>query len=578
MSKKLLKVISIGISVWLVLGLGDFILAAEKLTPDEWNRLSWQDKIKAKKVIVRVSDYDYPYTWMEEKNLDVSVTTLREKIHSGDLTTPLQWYNVALFETLHPDVYIKPVSFYPWQKEAISNLTAMMAAGNAPSVFRTRGADVAITSGYAADITDLLKDWDQTAYLKENYWGLWKRAAWYNGRCYGILFPCICHPGLYYRKDRFKEAGIFNEKGESAPPENWTWNDLREISKKLADPKRKKWGISIRLIRMLNSSINLITEYANTIGYPITSMSLGESWVIPDKSGKYTWRFGYIPQIAKAIKFFHDMRWEDNSLLYGPLDGTDDSKEFIAGRTAMYYYQAVRDVFMDAVFRPHKFGEEVESKDIEGCCLTPTSSYGIKLNNLFDDPIMFDPTISKEQLKAAFDWACWNRCGEGYILNLRNSVILDKGGIKVSAYQCWQALTTPYKVEFPSDVKMMLENVKKQSPEEYWRVVKKSEEKVSIPTPTEYGLRIDPAGLMNIVEMEIGLLLKENLTMDDIKAEMEKTGEKINRKILNYKIKGDKEKFKAYVAALDEFYKKNFPKWYNSKEYKEYMEEYWKVW
>jgi len=576
MSKKLLKGISIGIGVSLLLVvMGSFAFAAKELTPDEWSKLSWQDKIKAKKVVIR--DHLWTSDWMEEKNLPTDVTGVREKIHSGDLGTPLNWYNVALFEILHPNVYIKPIHFEPWHKEAITQLTAMIAAGNAPSVYNVRAPSLAVAKGLTADITDLVKNWDQWSHLTENYFGIWKISSWVGGRCYSLMGNRITCSGMTYRKDWFKKAGIFDEEGIPGPSKDWTWNDLREIAKKITNPKQKRWGMGVRMILNISSAYDMGLSYAVSHGYPLPCDKVGESWVIPDKSGKYTWKFGYIPQIAEGIKFIHDMRWEDKSILYGPVDGTSIIGDWNAGRIGIRPYGAVWDAFYDPLLHPHKYDPVVESKDIIGCTLAPKGPYGVKLNDNIICSYWFDSTLNKEQLKAAFDWAAWNLCGKGWINRLRN--FADTSSIKANLSFLYNIYTNPYKVELPSDVKKVVDELSKDVPEQWKRVWKRGvQETPYIMSPLDYGLRIDPGGLTILVQMRNGLLLQENLTMDNIKAEMEKTAKKINRKILNYKVKGDKEKLKAYVTALDEFYKKNFPKWYNSKEYKEYMEEYWKVW
>jgi len=68
----------------------------------------------------------------------------------------------------------------------------------------------------------------------------------------------------------------------------------------------------------------------------------------------------------------------------------------------------------------------------------------------------------------------------------------------------------------------------------------------------------------------------KDVTLDKIKEMMEESAETINKKLLNYKIKGDKEKFKAYFKAMDDFYKENYPEFYGSKGYEENFVSYFK--
>ena len=50
-------------------------------------------------------------------------------------------------------------------------------------------------------------------------------------------------PGLVYNKDMFIEAGIVDENGEPAVPK--TWEEVREIAKKLTDTKKQVYGIAL---------------------------------------------------------------------------------------------------------------------------------------------------------------------------------------------------------------------------------------------------------------------------------------------------------------------------------------------
>jgi len=584
MSNKLLRWVSIGTGVCLLLVLvGSIAFAAKKeLTPLEWSYLKWQDKLKYKTVVIR--DFMWTRDWTEEENLPTDATSVREKIHTGDLDTPYDWENLALFETKYPKVYIKPcVDIGMSSREAIQNFTAAMAAGNAPSIYAAADPAAAITEGLAADITDLVtKEW-QDRYLTDNpqYRDLWKTGSWYNGRCYGILGPHIEPAAITYRTDWFRKAGIFNKEGEGGPPEDWTWKDFRDICKKLTNPKEKKFAIGLLTGGHVFANYCLITLYAVEHGWPMTCNDrLTPAWIMPDKTGKYVYRAGVIKPIIDALKFFNEMRWEDNSLLLEP--NANPKTQFNAMRTAMYYKGEFAMVAINPISTPHKYSPTETTEDILRATLPPTAEYGLQPNIMFDAPILFDASLSKEELKAAFDWACWNTFGTGFInLKYRNAQQY-KAGIKPAVgWLFYDAYAMPYKTGISSMFGEILDEVSAEYPttrKVFKELFEKSASLPIIPYSSHYGLKVENSGEIQDVEnsLRYSVMVKKNASRAEIEKMVEEAATKINRKMLNYKIENSIEKWREYFKVLDDFYKKNFPRFYGSKDYEENFVSYFK--
>jgi len=585
MKSKLIKTLITSLVVSLMLGLmGSFALASKKeLTPLEWSQLKWQDKLKEKTIVITDSIFGAP-DWIEEKNLPTDVTNVREKIHSGDILTPRTWYNIALFETAYPKVYVKPTTFNPWSRESYSQLSARIAAGNAPSLYYLLVPTQAMETGLAADITDLVssKEWQNTVFRD---WAIpvWKRLCWIGDRCYGLFNPVLYFTGAIYRKDLFKEAGVFNEKGEAGPPEDWTWQEYSTICRKLTNVKKQRWGGVYRQklcavdIRVDNTSI-----YAGSHGWPLVGMDNTPVLIQPDKTGKYTWKFGSEP-FAKAIKFWHDLIWKEKTVLFS--ESVD--AEFTSGRAAIMIAGTLpRTLVLWGIGQPHRFDPVKETKDILGGTLAPRAEYGLRHNTMYTDPIMFDPTLSKEQLKAALDWTLWNTQGMGF--QITQFVDFGQRNIGIKTAGMWngyyRTISTPYRIETSSLAEKEIAKLRKEYPKitsKYEELFQKASSFPVIPSPRSYGLIPSDMGIAEIKETEMQvrdslIATPKELTLADIKAEIEKAGEKINKKVLNFKIKGDKEKFQAYFKAVDEFYKKNFPKFYGSKDYEENFVSYFK--
>jgi len=554
--------IVLGVCLSLVLA-GSFVLAAkEELTPYEYSQLSRNDKLKYKTVYLKTMYRFRPE--LEQKTLDkfdeIVASSEKRKL-------ALYWYNAALFMEKHPEVRLISGKSSNDPKELMSYLAAGTASwiidihgGGGPKAWKKLGV--------IADITDLVKNWDQTPYVKEKAWSAWK-ASWIDGRCYGVLGGLAPYV-FVFRKDWYKEAGIFNKKGEPAPPENWTWQDLREIAIKLTDIKKKRWGYAY--------SPYYWEPVSNDPHFIAASFGVLTPWnfVIPDKSGKYTWRFGVTPQLVKVFQFLHDLKFRDKCMLSDPTaTGHHQAyrKEFIGGRAGMCYIYG--DGALNKANSPSPWYPNRVLKDDMGVTTFPMGKKtGIRANVIGGCTYGFLSTLSKKELEIAFDWWDWNVCGRGKTLfmmeTLDNYKLYGKRAIDTGAV---------LGLYHPREIPLGFPDVKDIWPEEYLRAWNLAIATPSAPEPAEFGLRINKTGTMEafpyLQALFQTIVSKEDL---DVEVELKKIAEKINREAYNYKIEGDKEKLKKFVAATEEFYKENYPSFYNSNMFKETIEKYWKVW
>jgi len=569
MKKSLIKSLVISLTVSLVLGvMGSFVLAKKKeLTPKEFSFLPLEERLKYKTIKIRaVGDTD-----LEKKQFTVN---LNELVHSGSVGGSRRWYSKALFELAHPKVKVEGISFNLWPRDA-KTIMAAVAGGTAPSMYPIwlgGGPQVWINKGMAADITDLIKEWDQTDYLKKNGWAVWKY-AWKDGRCYGLPERTgVDNRMIIFRKDWCKEAGIFNERGEPGPSDEWTWEDFREIAIKLTNAKKKRWGFCYA---------PFIPSKTNQIGFAIAfDFGAFNPWnfIAPDKSGKYTWRFTPTPPIIEMLKFLKKMRWEDKSMLTGTQYDMHVCfrSEFKASRAGMVWGDT-RVYLGDFVRNPWVFSETVPFYEFAGSAPQPKGKYNLRCSFLHAVISGFDPTLNKEELKAAFDWYDWNTVGVGKRLELMETIdhyfLTGSGGASLIYFH-----TTPYyKVRnLPA---VTIPSMTELSSPDWERTYKQT---ISIPRPPdmfEYGFRITYRGVAEELPA-LSSLFQAVVTNPeaDIQAELRKTADILNKTVYNYKIEGDKEKFKAYYTALEKFYEKNFPEFYQSSQFKEQLEKYHKVW
>jgi len=576
MKSKLLKMLTISLALSLILGLmGSFAFAAKKeLTPYEFrHQLTDEEKVKYKTIIVRWCGYPHDNWTVKE-----TIEKFQQTLHNGDPWIGMGWYSKTLFELAHPKVKVEQVAGNVWNSQFI--LTGL-AGGTAPACYpmhkvaktNVGNARMALEKGLVADITDLVKDWKYTPWLKEHWGPEWERTCWKDGRCYGLpgTYPIVPGWGFEYRRDWFKEAGLFNKKGEPAPIDDWTWSEFKEIAKKLTDPKKKRWGFSLAPGAI--DGIPLYPALMFGFGVPQALRPL----VMPSKEGKYTWEYGATPQAIEALKFLKDMMWKDKSVLSG-VEYTSlampHSKEMLGGRAGMVWTgNQVGNNVGNFTFDPKK-----SNPKFIGVAPIPRGKGNLRLRIVDFCPFGFDPTLDKEHLKASFDYYEWVAAGKGAELRFMDNIDEVKimgpqymGGWDIGCYMYWAYPIPEY---YRSQIK-----VSDYVPDDYIRVTTTiAYETPGEPKSQQYGLiNCEKEGLL--VDVDRGVLQAIVCNPDvDIQAEVKKAADKGNKMYLNYKIKNDKEKLQKFYAAVDDFYKEYYPDWYNSTEYKEMMEKYYKVW
>ena len=183
-------------------------------------------------------------------------------------------YNQSLFELEHPRVKVEYVNFDMWTDNFRSALAVALSAHKAPAYYIARDLPQTIEQGMYADLTPLMKKWDQFKLQPEGS----IRQGTVDGKIYTLAANELGATVIRYRKDWFREAGIFNEQGEPGPRADWTWEDFRKICARLTDAKRNRFGYAGEAGSFLYNQVQQCSAHA------------------PDPTGKHTWIFyGTIP-------------------------------------------------------------------------------------------------------------------------------------------------------------------------------------------------------------------------------------------------------------------------------------------
>lgn len=276
----------------------------------------------------------------------------------------------AQFEEKYPDIDIIGVE-YEWEGPTF---TAQLAAGSLPDVFTVPFTDAKtlLENGQLADVT---KEVTELGYADKFNPIILDAVKDADGNIYG--FPRQAYAlGLQYNRDLFEQAGL----DPNSPPT--TWDEVREYAKVIAE-KTGKAGYAT------------MTQN-NTGGWQLTAQSVARGGFMQSDDGATSTINN--PGTKATLQYFHDLRWEDNSM--GDnflLDWGSINQEFAAGNIGMYtsgsdlYTALVRDFSLDPA--------------VYGLTVIPTEDGGKVLGG--GDIAVLPPSLDDATKAAAVKWVDW---------------------------------------------------------------------------------------------------------------------------------------------------------------------------
>ncbi|QEO09779.1 ABC transporter substrate-binding protein [Protaetiibacter larvae] len=274
----------------------------------------------------------------------------------------------AQFEKDNPGIDVIGVE-YEWKAPTF---TAQLAAGSLPDVFTVPFTDAKtlLENGQLMDVTAEVKDLGYADKFNPIILDAVKDSS---GNIFG--FPRQAYAlGLQYNRALFEEAGL----DPDSPPT--TWDEVREYAKQIAE-KTGKAGYAT------------MTKGA-TGGWQLTAQSVTRGGSMQDGTTSTIAN----PGTKATLEYFHDLRWEDNSM--GDnflLDWGSINQEFAAGNIGMYtsgsdlYTALVRDFSLDP--------------DVYGLTTIPVEDGGKVLGG--GDIAVIPPTVNDEVKAAAVKWIDW---------------------------------------------------------------------------------------------------------------------------------------------------------------------------
>lgn len=518
-----------------------------ELTPQQFVGLSDAEKRRYRSVVLRI-----PEAW-GGKLMPFSAgpypSILDNAVETGEIEAIMAKYNQSLFELEHPRVRVEFLNFDMWSPNFKSALAVSLAAGRAPAVYIARDLPQTIDQGMYADLTDLLRTWDQADRQPEDS----IHQGTVNGRTFTIAGNELGATVIRYRKDWFREAGLFNERGEPGPRSDWTWENFRRIAKLLTDPARNRSG------------------YVGQAGDFFRNQAYGLRLYVPDRTGTRTWRFNeddprLLESLIAARKMVRDEKCVSTSVSMGWFEW---HSEFEAGRAAMISSFSPH-IPSQSLEQPYLYGKDKPFRDTVGMAPPPSGPTGLNEFRAITNPFGFDPTMSPEQLRAAFDWTKSLFYGPIFSNTLRALVDRDRAlGKPTTAYS--QLLVTPY---VPKD-RVLTEPMEKIFPPDYLRLYAQLRQTHSPPLPREFGLQEPPT---QELDDRVKRMYSEAIFggETDPRALIHRTAEIVNTTMLDFRHPGDRERQQRFYAALGDFYRRYFPEFYR-RDWPELYERYYRV-
>jgi len=282
---------------------------------------------------------------------------------------------VERFQAEHPDVEIRALDVY-YDRDTFP---AKLAGNTLETAFVVPFTDPQglIGRNQVADITPFLEDWPFFGDLNPNVMRLFQDEE---NRVYGLPRDGYAL-GLVYNRKLFEEAGL----DPDAPPT--TWEEVREVARRLTDRDRGQAGFM--QLSLDNGGGWMMIAYYYTFG--------GSEPVVQE-DGRWVANFNNETALD-VLRMLKAMRWEDNSLPDRVLLSYSDYTQLMAsGRVGMMVYPAsvIAQFAIQYGANVTDFGAGAMPQQGGNATLAGGSAF------------MFNPRAPEENLQAAVDWALFS--------------------------------------------------------------------------------------------------------------------------------------------------------------------------
>lgn len=284
---------------------------------------------------------------------------------------------IKRFNEVYPNVTIVKSD---WQYNP-NEIGMKMGAGEAPTLFNTYATEGKFLAekGWAADITDLFNSYE----FKDEMNPILQNQFIINGRVYGIAQQGYVTGTVVNKK-------MLTDKGIPVPSYDWTWEDMLNTAKAVADPAKGISGIAPM-------------GKGNEAGWNWTNFLFEAGGEIQSTDGgKVTATFNSEAGL-KALQFYDRLRWEANAIPQDWALGWGDAVgAFAQGRTAMVI--AGPDGPVDQALNQGGMKPE----DVLVFPMPAAQAGGKHTGVLGGDFLVINPNASKDEQEMAFLYAVFD--------------------------------------------------------------------------------------------------------------------------------------------------------------------------
>ncbi|REJ18913.1 MAG: ABC transporter substrate-binding protein [Paenibacillaceae bacterium] len=298
---------------------------------------------------------------------------------------------IRRFQEKYPHVNIVKSDWH----YSVDEIGLKMAANEAPTFFNTWATEAKflVEKGWAADITEL---WNQYPY-KDQINPILANQFIIDGKVYGI-------PQKGYTTSIVMNKKLLDDKGVPVPGYDWTWEDMLQTARAVAEPDKGIAGIAPM-------------GKGNEAGWNWTNFLFEAGGEIQEvKDGKVTAVFNSEAGL-KALELYHRLRWEANAIPQDwALNWGEAVGAFAQGRTAMVIAGAegpLDQALNQGGMQP------------ENVLTFPMPAYekgGRHIGVLGGDWLVINPNATPAEQKAAFDYITFDYFTDDYLESLERDI------------------------------------------------------------------------------------------------------------------------------------------------------------
>ncbi|MBE7045387.1 MAG: extracellular solute-binding protein [Ruminococcaceae bacterium] len=210
------------------------------------------------------------------------------------------------FEAKYPDIHVEP-DYWAYD---VQTFAAKAEGETLPIVYNTFATEVKkiLELGYSADVTEVMKQYDYYDMISDEIMSQISR----DGKVY-MIPSSLYSLGLVMNMNLFREAGLVNADGTPMFPE--TFDDVRSMAKTITE-KTGKAGF-------------IFPTTGNGGGWNFTPLAWNFGGTFMEETDE-GWKTTFASEeVASALKWLRDMKWEDNSLPATTLVSNDDTSKLI---------------------------------------------------------------------------------------------------------------------------------------------------------------------------------------------------------------------------------------------------------